>query len=40
MQKKWGTFLKSDPAYNPNLEMSEGAFKLAKTPRTLPLSEF
>ena len=40
MQKKWGTFLKSDTAYNPNLEMSEGAFKLAKTPRTLPLSEF
>ena len=39
MKEKWGTFLESDPAYNPNLELSEGAFKLSQNPRTLPLSE-
>ena len=39
MNKKWGSFLESDPAYNPNLELNEGDFKLSQTPRTLPLSE-
>ena len=39
MKEKWGSFLESDPAYNPNLELNEGDFKLSQTPRTLPLPE-
>ncbi len=39
MRKKWGKFLEYDPAYNPNLEMIKGTFKLSQNPRTSPLSE-
>ncbi|MDY6866919.1 MAG: glycosyltransferase family 2 protein [Chloroflexota bacterium] len=33
MLKKWGTMLKNDPAYNPNLALSRNAFSLAFPPR-------
>lgn len=33
MLKKWGTMLKNDPAYNPNLALSRNTFSLAFPPR-------
>ena len=34
MRQKWGAQLKSDPAYNPNLSLSDQLFTLAFPPRT------
>ena len=33
MHERWGTALKQDPAYNPNLSLSSGNFSLAFPPR-------
>jgi len=37
MNQRWGAFLENDPAYSPNLSFNGGGFKLADTPRKLPL---
>ena len=36
MKKRWGNFLKVDPAYNPNLALEELDFRIAKYPRVKP----
>ena len=37
MTRRWGNFLESDPAYNPNLSFDGGGFKLENFPRKLPI---
>ncbi|OLL32995.1 glycosyl transferase family 2 [Burkholderia sp. SRS-W-2-2016] len=33
MQRRWGSLLRSDPSYSPNLTLDEGSFALASPPR-------
>jgi len=36
MRNRWGALLDEDPAYNPNLALDGGSFRLTDAPRTIP----